>query len=91
MEFEWDKEKDTQNRAKHGIGLGEAMGLDWHKAYDSPDTRHDYGERRVIALVPLNGRIHVCIYTLRNSLCRVISLRKANAREVRQYERYDTR
>ena len=86
MEFEWDEGKDAENRAKHGVSLGDAVRLDWDRAFNWPDQRQDYGETRTIALVPFGPRLYLCVYTLRQSVFRVISLRKANAREVRQYE-----
>lgn len=86
MEFEWDAAKDAANLAKHGVSLADAARLDWGNAQEELDDRSDYGEFRYSSLVPLEGRLHVCIYTTRQGIFRVISLRKANAREVRRYE-----
>jgi uncharacterized DUF497 family protein len=36
----------------------------------------------------IHGRMHVCVYTLRGEVCRIISLRKANRREVDAYGPY---
>ena len=52
------------------------------------DVRHDYGEQRVIAYDLIRGRMHVCVYTLRRDAYRIISLRKANRREVDAYGPY---
>jgi uncharacterized DUF497 family protein len=52
------------------------------------DTRRDYGEPRVIAYGLIRGRINVCVYTLRGDIYRIISLRKANRREVDAYGPY---
>lgn len=86
MEFEWDEEKDAANRAKHGVSLAEAALLDWASAYDRFDSRNDYGETRIRSLVPLQKRVYLCVYTVRGRAYRIISLRKANLREVREYE-----
>lgn len=86
MEIEWDAAKDRANRAKHGIGLGAAARLDWTRARIEPDHRFDYSESRMIALAPLDGRLHVCVYVLRNDRIRIISLRKANSRERRRHD-----
>lgn len=86
MEFEWDEEKDAANRAKHGVSLREAALLDWYNGQTRPDTRLDYGEDRIEMLAGLNGRLHLCIFTMRGAATRVISLRKANRREERRYE-----
>ena len=86
MEFEWDEEKDAQNRAKHGAGLGDAARLEWGKTQSFPDMRKDYGEVRQVATVPLEGRLNVCIFTMRSTTLHVISLRKANRMERRDYD-----
>lgn len=86
MEIDWDEEKDCQNRLKHGVGLGDAARLEWDQSLDRRDSRHDYGEVRIKSLAPLDGRIFACIYTMRDKRRRIISLRKANLREVRDYD-----
>lgn len=85
MEFEWDVEKNEANRAKHGVSLAAAAALDWDEALDQIDDRTDYGELRVSALVPRAGRLYFCAYTQRGTAHRIISLRKANARQVKRY------
>jgi uncharacterized protein len=91
MEIVWDEEKDAQNRAKHGLALGDAVLLDWDKRLEYADDRQDYGEDRYRAFAPIGARLHVCIYAIRMGQIRVISLRKANTREVRHYEQTRTR
>lgn len=85
MEFEWDEAKDVENRRKHGLALGDAAEMDWKQAKTSVDMRWDYGEVRIIAVGNLNGRLHVCIFVRRGDAKRIISLRKANTREVRRH------
>jgi uncharacterized protein len=50
------------------------------------DTRPDYGEPRFIALGLIGNRPHVMVFTPRGDMVRIISLRKANAREITRYE-----
>ena len=50
------------------------------------DGRWDYGEDRYQLLGEIEGRVFVVIYTMRGSVMRIISARKANVREVREYE-----
>ena len=50
------------------------------------DARRDYGEIRHRALGLLGGRVHVLVFVEATSGIRVISFRKANKREVAQYE-----
>lgn len=45
------------------------------------DDRRDYGETRFITIGKLNGRVVVLVWTERAGNHRVISMRKANARE----------
>lgn len=90
MEFEWDADKDVRNRAQKGIGLSDAARLDWHVAVREVDDRRDYGEVRVRAYVSMDRGLYICVYTMRDAVLRVISLRKANSREERQYEQTDT-
>ena len=51
------------------------------------DRRWDYGEDRYRVLGAVEGRMFVVIYTMRGSTIRIISARKTNRREVREYER----
>ena len=50
------------------------------------DRRWDYGEDRYWLLGAIEGRVFVVIFTMRGSAIRIISARKANGREVRDYE-----
>lgn len=84
MEFDWDDAKDRANRAKHGLSLAEAARPDWANGWLESDPR-DYGETRFITYATLDGRLMVCIWTLRGDIRRIISLRKANLREIRDY------
>ena len=51
------------------------------------DLRRDYGEARCWAIGPIDDRLLVLAFTMRGNVLRAISLRKANARERRRYER----
>lgn len=86
VEIEYDKAKDAKNRAKHSLSLEDAERLDWNAALTVPDKRRSYGEERFTASVPMAGRLHVVVFTLRGTLMRIISLRKANRRENKRYE-----
>ena len=54
------------------------------------DERHDYGEQRIVALAPMQGRLYVVCYVMRGQVRRIISFRKANKREERTYEQATT-
>lgn len=52
----------------------------------APDTRADYGELREIGFALIGDRLYVVVFVQRGDVMRVISLRKANSREVKLYE-----
>ncbi len=79
--WDWDEDKRRANRLKHGIDFAELADFNWPNAVTREDTRGDYGERRFISTARLHGRVHVCVWTLRDGQPRIISLRKANTRE----------
>jgi uncharacterized DUF497 family protein len=82
-DIEFDARKDAVNVAKHGISLGRAQDFDWSSAVIRADVRRTHGEPRFVATGPIDGRLHVLVYTPRGLVVRVIGLRKANAREAR--------
>lgn len=52
---------------------------------DCPDTRANYGEDRYITFGALDGRMVVMVWTPRGNARRVISMRKANDREIKKH------
>ena len=86
MEFAFDPAKDAINRSKHGVSLSEAAKLDWDRVLAKPDTRTDYGEPRQIGYGPIGRRLYCVVFVDRGEALRIISLRKANNREIDRYE-----
>ena len=86
MKIAFDPAKDAVNRAKHGVSLGEAGGLDWDRVLAIPDARADYGELREIGYGPIGRRLYCVVFVDRGDTRRIISLRKANRREIDRYE-----
>ncbi len=82
MKIEFDPDKDAINRQKHGLSLADAERMDFDTAIYRPDGRYDYGEDRIRSLGPIDGRLHMLVFTMRGDVLRAISLRKANPREV---------
>jgi len=87
MEIEFDLAKDVINIEKHDVSLAEANHLEWDELEVWIDQRMDYGETRLIGYAPLSDRLHCVVYTDREHSRRIISLRKANRREVLNYVR----
>ena len=88
MVFEWDENKRLSNLKKHGIDF-----QDVEQFFDSnpicfQDDRKDYGEERFVAFGIIEGRVIITAYTYREQTIRIISMRKANARERRLHEQY---
>lgn len=86
MKIAYDTAKNEINITKHGISLEDAAIFEWGDATLCADERKDYGEVRVIATGILGGRLHGMVFTKRGEEYRIISLRKANKRERKNYE-----
>jgi len=52
------------------------------------DDRRDYGEKRVLCVGFLDGRMVMVGYTPRGAVRHIFSMRKCNAREIRRYTSY---
>ena len=85
MRIEFDPIKDAANQEKHGVSLALASELDWEAALVWVDDRFEYGELRMIALAPKTTTLYYVAFVDRGSTRRVISLRRANRREVKHY------
>ena len=87
MEFEWDEAKSEACFMERGFDFAYAI-----RAFIDPDrvvradTRWNYGEDCYQLLGGIEGRIFILVYTLRAETIRIISARKANRREVQNYE-----
>ncbi len=87
MEFEWDDAKNSACFTRRGFDFAYAV-----RAFFDPrrivvqDRRRDYGEDRYRLIGMIDGRAYVVVYTVRGSAIRIISARKANRKEVSDYE-----
>ena len=85
--FEWDEEKAKSNENKHSVSFTFAS-----RAFEDDnrltviDNRSNYGEIRYVTLARIEKRVYVLVYTLRNTVIRLISARKANTKEVKRYD-----
>ena len=85
MQIEFDPAKDAANQTKHGVSLSVASELNWEAALVWVDERFEYSETRMIALAPKTEILYYVAFVDRGELRRVISLRRANRREVKHY------
>jgi uncharacterized DUF497 family protein len=87
LEITFDPAKNERNIRERRLSFERVKDFDFNTAFLRIDARHDYGETRQIALGYLDDRMHVLCFTETSTGIRVISLRRANAREVRRYEK----
>ena len=84
MAIVFDPDKDRINVAKHGLSLSTFRGFD-----EAPlvrrDERQPYGEARFRAWGLIEGAPYCLAYTVRDSDIRVISFRRAHAKEMRRH------
>ena len=86
MPISFDPRKSERNIAERGLSFELVEEFEWDSALVVEDGRRDYGERRFQALGMITGRLHALVFTPRAGRVHVISLRKANRREIRLYE-----
>lgn len=82
----FDPTKNEANIQLRQLAFSLVEELDWTSALIVEDERKDYGEKRFQVLGYIGDRLHAVVFTPRMGKIHVISLRKANAREVKQYE-----
>jgi len=87
VQFEWDRAKSERCLRERGFAFADML-----PAFVDPDhnveldERFDYGEARFRLFGRVNGRLYVIVFTYRGEACRIISARKANARERRGHD-----
>ena len=89
LRFEWDDRKAEANAKKHGISFEEARSVfvdERAKLIDDPD--HSADEDRFV-LLGLSGALRLLLvchcYRVDGNVIRIISARKASARESKSY------
>jgi len=81
MPFEWDEAKNQSNRQKHGLDFVDAPLVFAGRTLTFQDLRQSYREPRYLTVGTLVGRMVIIAHTHRGDTTRIISMRKANARE----------
>lgn len=86
MKFAFDPAKDEANRFKHGVGL--AFGA---RVFEDPNhiisasIRIEDGEDRNKAVGLIDGKLYTVVHVWRGETVRLISVRRSNANEQRDY------
>ena len=81
--YEWDERKRQMNLVKHRVDFAAMESFDWDSALEFMDSRHV--EPRWVAIGYIDLQLHTVVYTERDDLVRIISLRRATPREQRHY------
>ena len=85
MEIRCDDKKNHRNVQERGLDFYDADDFEFATALVKVSERN--GEKRMRALGYFRGRLHVLVYLRTDETLRVISFRRANEREVREYEK----
>ena len=83
MTYEWDEAKRLETLETRGIDFAEIYGFDWDTSTTQISVRH--GEERQVNLGMIGNRLYHVVWVQRGENRRIISLRKANRREERDY------
>jgi uncharacterized DUF497 family protein len=85
--FEWNEAKNNANIRKHGFDFSDAEEMFREILIVRDDLRRDYGEDRWLGIGKIRARTVVVVFAERGANnIRIISLRKANRREQKEYE-----
>ncbi len=87
MEISYDPAKRAATLAERGLDFEDAADLFAGKTIDFVDDRKDYGEVRWISAGLLGRRMEVLVWTAREDVRHIISMRKANEREKERHGR----
>lgn len=91
MDFDYDPDKDANNRDKHRLSL--AFGERVFAAIDHvilPSIRAKDAEERYKAIAIVDGKLYTVVHVWRGDIVRMISVRQSNASERRDYDRYSS-
>lgn len=82
MEFKWDEQKHAKTLRERGIGFDDGARIFLGRVLVWQDARRDYGEDRFRAIGESLGEILHVAFTWRGRVMRIVSVRRANRREV---------
>ncbi len=86
MEYEWDPRKAAQNFRKHGVDFADAVVvLEDENALTADDPAHDEVRFKTLGMGPALNILLVVYCERHEDLIRIISARRADKSETRQY------
>ena len=83
MRLTFDSAKREKTLAERGLDFVRAGEVFEGVTVTTDDKRLDYGERRCVTVG--DGRVVVVVWTLRGRARRIISMRRANEREIAKF------
>ena len=86
MSYQWDPDKARSNLKKHGVSFADAVGVFEDENAITVQDEHEREDRFSTIGRDFLSRILVVVYTFRDIVIRIISARKATAREKKLYE-----
>jgi hypothetical protein len=91
MKIEYDQQKRRATLDERGLDFEDApIIFASSRRITWKDNRQDYGENRLITMGELACRLIIIVHTDRADATRIISMRKANEREKRWFEKQFT-
>ena len=87
MTFQWDPDKARINLRRHRVAFADATSVFEDPRALTRDDPHPREERFVTLGLDALGRLLVVCWTSRDEEFRIISARRANRAEARQYEK----
>ena len=87
MDFEWDDAKSAKNRRERDFGFDWAALILEGAVIEWSDVREAWGEDRVVAVGSVDGVVLAVIYTDRDDVRRIISVRRARRKEEELWRR----
>ncbi|MBP9714652.1 MAG: BrnT family toxin [Sterolibacterium sp.] len=85
MQIEFDPGKRDRTLTERGLDFARADEVFAGVNVTVEDARLDYGEPRFTTVGVLDGRMIVMVWTPRGAARRIISMRKANEREIAKF------
>jgi len=86
MRITYDPEKRCTTLKERDLDFEEAPEVFSGPVFEQIDSRFEYGETRHITVGFLRGRMVVLVWTQREEVRHIISMRKANGREQARYQ-----
>jgi uncharacterized DUF497 family protein len=88
LDLRWNDKKAVRNKQKHRVSFEEARRFDFDNALIVVDDVMDYGEERLVGIGFIGLSVFVIVFTEETDFRRVISLRRANRKEIERYGEY---